>query len=809
MDTFLRDLRYGIRTLLREPGFTILAIGALALGIGATTAMFSVVDAVLLRPLPYKDPEKLVVTLIGPTANGPVSPADFLDFRREARSFERLGAAQAWSITMSGGQRPERLIGLQVSADLFEVLGVPAMLGRTFAEGDDRPGRDQLIILSHALWQRRFGGDAAIIGRTLALEGRTYTVVGVMPPGFRFAPFWITRAELWTPLSLERRVNDRGGRSLRVFGRLKDGVTVAHAQAEMSAIAGRLAAAYPQTNTNIGITVRPLLDKVVSGIRPTLMALMGMVTFVLLIACANVANALLARASGRRREIALRTAMGASRGRVLRQLLTESVLLAVLGASAGVLISFWGVNWLLAVLPAGSLPRQQEITIDLRVLGAALTATLFAGTVTGLVPAMQSIRTSLVEAFQDGAKGATEGVGRKRLRSALVTVEVALALILLAGAGLMGRTMLKLVAIDPGFRVDHLAVADVSLAGTPYAAPEARLAMFRRIRERLASMPGVASVSAINHLPLAGDLWNLGYSIDGRPAPPPGQELSAVYRIVEPGYFATTGVPLLSGREFNAADTAESMRVALINKGMADRQWPGEDPVGRRIHLPGPSREQSPITIVGVVGNARQSDWTSAPDDEVYLALPQRVTEFGLGQLTFLLRTTVEPDPIAAAIPREVSALDRSVPISNNTTMHAVVADELWRERLTAQLTEMFASVALGLAAIGVYALVAYSVTRRTREFGVRVALGATARGVLGLALAEALRPIILGAVLGVGAAIAAARLARSLLFEVTVVDPVAFGGAIVALLVVAFAAAWFPARRASRLDPVAALRRE
>jgi predicted permease len=809
MDTFLRDLRYGIRTFLREPGFTLLAIVALALGIGATTAMFTVVDSVLLRPLPYKDPQKLVVTLIGPTASGPVSPADFLDFRREARSFERLGAAQAWGITLSSGERPERLIGLQVSADLFDVLGVPAMLGRTFAEGDDRPGHDQLLVLSHALWLRRFGGDRSVIGRTLSLEDRAYTIVGVMPPAFRFAPFWITRAEVWTPLSLDRRVNDRGGRSLRLFGRLKGGVTVAQAQAEMSAIAGRLAAAYPQTNTNISITVRPLLDKVVSGIRPTLLALMAMVTFVLLIACANVANTLLARASGRQREIALRTAMGASRARVIRQLLTESVLLAILGAAAGVVLSFWGVKWLLAVLPAGSLPRQQEITIDLRVLGAALAATLFAGVITGLVPAMQSIRASLVQAFQDGAKGATEGGGRKRVRSALVTVEVMLALMLLAGAGLMGRTMLKLTAIDPGFRVDHLAVADVSLAGTPHAAPDARLAMFRRIRERLASLPGVSSVSAINHLPLAGDLWNLGYSIDGRPAPPPGQGLSAVYRIVEPGYFATIGLPLVGGREFTDADTADAMRVAVINKAMADRQWPGEDPVGRRIHLPGPSREQSPITIVGVVANARQSDWTSAPDDEVYLALPQRVTEFGLSAMTFVLRTTVEPKRVAAGIPREIALVDRGVPISSNTTMQTVVADELWRERLTAQLTGIFASVALGLAAIGIYALVSYSVTRRTREFGVRVALGATARGVLVLALTEAFAPVVLGAVLGVSAALAAAQLMRTLLFDVSVVDPLAFGGAVMALLVVALAAAWFPARRASRLDPVAALRRD
>lgn len=809
MDSLLRDLRYAARGLVREPGFTLLAVLALALGIGATTAIFTVVDSVLLRPLPYKDPERLVVTLLGPTASGPVSPADYIDYKKDAQSFVALSAAQAGGVTLSDGDRPERLRSIQVAADLFDLLGVPALLGRTFVNGEDQPGRDQVVVMSHALWQRRFGADRSIVGRAISLEGRPYTVVGVMPPAFRFAPFWVTNAEVFTPLSLAQRLDDRGGRSLRVFARLKDGVSVEQAQAEMTGISNRLARAYPQTNTEIAVTVQPLLDKVVAGIRPTLLAMMAMVTFVLLIACANVANTLLARASGRQREIVLRAAIGASRWQVVRQLMTESVLLAALGAVAGTVLATWGLRWLLAILPAGSLPRQQEIAFDARVLGLALLATATAGIVTGLVPAIQVWRTNLVGVFHDGGKGATEGAGRKRIRRALVVAEVTLALVLLAGAGLMARTMIKLSAVDPGFDVGGIAVASVSLTGTAYADPASRLPMYRRLREQLASMPGVTKVSAINHLPLAGDQWTLGYRIDGRPEPGLRDRLSAVYRVVEPDYFATIGLPIVHGREFTAADRAESMLVAIVNKGMADRRWPNENPVGRRIYLPGPSNVQAPITIVGVAADARQSDWTSAPHDEVYLPLTQRIAERGLAAMTMVVRASVEADRIAAAIPGEVAQLDRTIPVSGNTTMAAIVGEELWRERLTAELTWIFAAIALGLAAIGVYAVVAYSVTRRTREFGVRVALGATRSSVTRLALVEALTPVAIGAVLGMVIAIASARFIQTLLFEVSALDPLALGSAVVALLAIATVAAWIPARRASRLDPLSALRRD
>ena len=809
MDALARDLRFAGRMLVRDPGFTLLAVLALALGIGATTAIFTVVDAVLLRPLPYRNSDRLVVALHGPTASGPVSPADYLDYHRSARSFERLSAAQAWGATLGGGERPERLNGLQVSADLFDLLGVPPLAGRTFVQGDDGPGRDRVVVLSHALWQRRFASDTSVIGRAIPLDGEPFVVVGVMPRGFRFAPFWQTRAEMWVPLSLAKRLDDRGGRSLRLFGRLRDGVTVSAAQAEMTGLAAGLARTHPATNTDLGITVRPLLDKVVSGIRSTLLALLTMVTFVLLIACANVANTLLARASGRQREMAVRTALGARRARLVRQLLTESVLLAFSGAVVGLMFAVWGINWLIALLPPGSLPRQQEVSLDIRVFGVAAVAALITGLATGLVPAFQLARTSISSAFQDGAKGATEGSGRKYIRSLLVTGEVTLALVLLVGAALMGRTMLKLSAVDPGFRADHLAVATVSLAGTPYASAPARDPMFLRVRDRLASLPGVTAVSAINHLPLAGDTWTLGYTIEGRPVPAPGERSAAVYRIVQPRYFGVMDLPLLAGRDFTSADSASAPHVAIVNKAMADRRWPGESPIGRRIMLPGVSNVQTPITIVGVAANARQSDWTAAPDDEVYLAYAQRAGEFGLATLTFVLRTSIDPAAVAAVIPREVAELERSVPVTDAGTMSDVVADELWRERLTAQLTGIFAAVALALAAIGVYAVVAYSVARRTREIGVRVALGATRRHVVLLALGEALRPVVVGAVFGLGIALASPRFVQAFLFDVSAIDPLALAVAVLTLVLVAGCAAWVPARRASRLDPVAALRSE
>jgi putative ABC transport system permease protein len=806
VDTLLRDFRYSLRLLVKEPGFTVLAVLTLALGIGATTAVFTVVDSVLLRPLPYANPERLVVALHGPEASAPVSPADYLDYKKSSRAFSGLAAAQAWGVTLGGGDRPERLDALKISANLLDVLGVPPLLGRGLREGEDGPGHDQVVVLGYSLWQRRFGGDPSIVGRTIALDGHPYTVVGVMPAGFQFAPFWQTRAALWAPLSLADRLDDRAGRSLRLFGRLADHVTPQQAQQDMTAIAARLERTYPRTNTGISITVRPLLDKVVAGIRGTLMALMSMVGLVLLIACANVASAMLARASGRQEEVAVRIALGANPLSIVRQLLTESLTLALAGAAAGLMLAVWGVQWLKLLLPPDSLPRQQDLGFDVRVFAAATLATLAVGLVTGLVPALQAVRRGAGSAWRR-ARGATDDAHRTNLRGLIVGAEVALALVLLVGAGLMGRTLMALAAVDPGFRVDHVAVATVSLSGTPYAEPAARHQMFERVRERLSVIPGVARVSAINHLPLAGDVWTLGYTVDGRPSPPLDARPSAVYRVVEPGYFETMGLRLIAGRDFSSFDREGTPAVAVINEAMAERQWPGEIAVGRRIRLPGPGNVQAPITIIGVASNAVQGDWTSRPADEAYVALAQRSTEFGLATMTFVLRTDADPAVIAAAVPGAVAEIDRGIPVSHAETMEDVAAGELWRQRLTAELTAAFAVIALVLAAIGIFTAVAYAVGRRTREFGVRMALGGTPGHVRAIALRDGLRPVLAGAVVGVGVAVAGARFLSGLVYGIGAIDLLSFAVALAVLLVVAGCAAWVPARRASLQDPVAVLR--
>jgi putative ABC transport system permease protein len=804
----LQDLRYAFRLLRRDPRFSLLAVLALALGTGATTAVFTVVNAVLLRPLPYAKPDRLVVALYGTAGSSPVSPADFLDYRREAQSFSAMAVAQVWSVTLSGGDRAERLDGLSVSGDLFPMLGVSPAIGRGFLTSEDQPGRNQVVLISDRLWRRRFAADPGIVGQTLDLNGLPYTVVGVMPAGFRFAPFWAPKAEVWAPIAIAGRAADRGGQSLRLFARLRDGVTVAQAQAEMSAICARLVREYPATNANLRITVQPLLEKVVSGIRPTLLVLMALVTCVMLMACANVANALLARATGRRQEIALRVAIGAGRAHIVRQLLTESVLLSALGAAAGLALAAWGVHAILAAIPPDGLPRQQDVTFDLRVFAMAWLATLAAGVATGLAPTVQLLRRDPVNPLRQSARGATEG-GRMRVRNVLIAGEVALALVLLVGAGLLGRTMVRLNSVDPGFRIDHLAVASVSLQGTPSAAPEARQATFDRVRGALERLPSVTAVGAINHLPLAGDTWVLGYSIDGRASTAPGQGPRAIYRVIQPGYFSAMGLRLLRGRDISASDTAASTPVAVINQAMANRQFPGGDPIGRRIHLPGPGDMPDPVTIVGVSSNARQGDWTSEPDDEVYVAFAQRSGEFGLTTMTFVVRTSGDPAAVASAIPRVVSSVDRGLAVSDHTTMAAVVADQLWRERLTSALTGAFAVIALGLAAIGVYAVVGYAVARRTREFGVRMALGASRGHVRGLALSDAFGPVTAGIVAGLAVTVACARFMRALVFDVSVLDPVAIAGAATLLVIAAGAAAWLPARRASRLDPTVALRQE
>jgi putative ABC transport system permease protein len=798
----LQDFRFALRSLRHAPGFALAAILTFAIGIGATTAIFTVLHAVLLRPLAYADPDRLVVLLH--EGQFPVSPADFLDYRREVRSYERISAAQAWSATLASGEGAERLPGLQVTADLFRTLGVPAALGRTFVNGEDQPGRDRVVVLSDALWKRRFGGDRGVVGRTVTLDGEPFTVVGVMPPSFRFAPFWATNATLWRPLSLAARSSDRAGRSLRVFARLRDGVTLEQARAEASAVAARLASAFPATNARLGMDVVALREKVVSGVRPTLWLLAATVALVLLIACVNVASLQIVRGAARQKELAVRAALGAARRRLVWQTLAESLTLSAAGGSVGLLLATWLLGFIGALLPAASLPVPDELALDGAVAAFAALLIVLTGVAAGLAPALQLSRANVQETLQDGSRGATEGVRGRGVRRGLLGLELALALALLAGAGLMGRTLLRLQDIDPGFDPRNLLTFTLSLGGTPH--DDARLQYFDRVSQVMAAVPGVMAVSAINHLPLAGDTWRFRIQPEGRPEPRPGEESSATWRLVRTGYFSTMRLGL-RGRDFDSRDRAEGVPVCIVNETMARRHWPGQDPVGRRVGVGTSDRRW--LTVVGVSADARQSEWTGSVPEEIYAPYAQHATEFGSAELSFVVRTAGDPLELATAVQRAAWSVDSSVPISGTATMDRVIADRLWRSRVTALLLGVFAVVALVLAALGVYGVSAYSTSRRTREIGIRVALGARPSQVVSLALRETLAPILGGLAVGCGVALALARLAASLLYGVGPGDPITFVAAPVALGLIALAAAWLPARRASRIDPAVVLRNE
>jgi putative ABC transport system permease protein len=795
-----------MRILAKSPGFAFAAILVLALGIGANSAIFSVVYSVLLKPLPYRDPGRLVVALH--EGKYPVSPADFLDYRAQVHAFEHLAAAQAWSASLAGPDKAEEIPGLQVSADLFTTLGVAPLVGRTFLTGEDQPGAERVLVIGYGLWQRQFGGNPAVVGQTIQLTDRNYTIVGVMPPQFQFAPFWQTQAEMWTPLVLGGRVTDRAGSSLRLFARMRGGVSVAQAQAQMNTVARRLAAAYPTTNANLGIDVMSLHEKVVGAIRPTLLLLLATVVFVLVIACADITNLFLTRAVTRRKEIAVRLAIGASRMRIVRQLAGESLVLALLGGAGGLLLARLSLSLLAAMLPASSLPRQGEVGIDLPVFGFTLLASVVVGLVSGLVPALQASRLDLNVSLKEGGRNATGAGSGRRTRTALVVAQVSLALVLLVCAGLMIRTLRNLNLVDAGFNPRNLLALQVH-APAVYDSAAKRVALYQQVRDKLAALPGVQAVSAINHLPIGGDIWALGYDVVGRPAPPPGQEFGAVYRVIRTGYFETMQIPLLRGRNFTTRDDQRSPVVVMINEVMARQQWPGENPVGREILLREPGQAPVPMTIVGVVKNVIQSDWTGAPDHEMYLPYLQRPDAFGLTALTFVVRTTTRAEALAKSSEAAVRDIDRNIPLSQVETMQRVIADKLWRSRVTAMLLAVFAAIALALAAIGIYGVISYGVRERTREIGIRVALGGTQSDILRMVMIASLKPVLAGVALGACLAIAASRLVTALLYQVTGTDLPTYLCVILALVMTGILASCLPAWRAVKADPLIALRHE
>ena len=798
MQTLWQDLRYCVRSLAKSPGFAVLAILALGLGIGANTAIFSVVNGVLLRPLAYGDPGRLVVILH--EGQSPVSPDDYLDWRRQSRSFQQMGAAQVWSAALTGRDNAEELPGMQVSPNMFSILGVPPLRGRTFEAGDDQPARGHVAVLSYQLWQRRFGADPKIVGREIKLNGESYTVNGVMPESFHFAPFWATNVDVWVPLLLDKRLNDRGGRSLRIFARLRDGVPLQQAQADIDVICRRLAQQYPATNTDMTAQVTPLQEKVVANIRPTLLVLLGTVGFVLLIACSNVANLMLVRANGKKKETAVRLALGSSRWRVIRQSLVESLLLSVAGAAVATVIASWGIAGLLASLPAESLPRLDEVGIDKIVLAFTALIALLTGVVCGLAPALRAFRTDLQESLKSGGRGSTAGRSEHRTRALLVISEVALALVLLVGAGLMLRSFQQLQAVDPGFDPHHLLTLEVAAGGKAYRTGPSRIRFFEQLRPRLEALPGVESVSLINHLPISGDIWTLGIIIYGRPDPPPGQQPTAAYRVVQPGYFATMKIPMLQGRDFDNHDIRDTTPVAIVNEVLAKRHWPGENAIGQRLRL-----GANWMTIVGIIKNVKQTDWTENPDDEIYL--PYAQSDAGFSFMTVVMRAHGDPLALRKPVEEQVRSLDKDVPIAHVQSMEQVIADKLWRGRLAMTLLGLFAAVAVSLAALGIYGAISYSVSQRTGEIGIRMALGARSSDVLRMILLQGLAVVGVGITVGLFGAWILTRTLGSLLYGVTARDPVTFIAVPIILIALSVVACCLPALRASRVDPVTALK--
>jgi len=811
IETLMQDVRHGVRAMWRTPVFTITAVVVLALGIGANTAIFSVVDAVLLKPLAYRDSGRLVTILMN--GEDPVSAANYIDWRDQSHSFTAMGAAEYWSPNVTGDGAPaEHIEGLKVTQNVFPMLGIEPMLGRLFVEGEDKDGADREVILSYRLWQRRFSSDPNVLGKPVLLDGTAYVVVGVMPPGFQFTPFWATHAEAWAPNAFGERIHDRGGNNLRIFARLKDGVSLAQARAEIAGITGRLEQQFPATNRNVVVT--PLKERVVGHIETPLLVLLGAVGFVLMITCANVAHMLLARAATRRKEVALRAALGARRGRLIRQFLTESLLLGGLGGALGLALAILGTRVLIAMSP-GNVPRVQTVSVDGHAALFLLAATILTSVGFGLVPALQASSVNVNDLLKEGARGTGEGFRKSRLRSLLVISEFALALMLLIGAGLMIRTFAALQAVDAGFNPHNVISMMVSVAGSKEADGGRRTVFYHQLLERVRSLPGVEFAGAINHLPLAGDTWGWSFLIEGRAKPRPGETPTAIYRIVTPGYFETMRLPLIRGREVTEADTVNAPGIVMINERAAQEFWPGEDPIGKRISFDDDkANPRTWLTIIGVSRNAKQEDWVASPFPEVYLAAFQNKEFLSspksyMAYITVVARTAGDPVSVATAMKEAAWSFDRNLTVSQVVTMEGVVAEATAQPRFEMLLLSIFAGVALVLASVGIYGVISYSASRRTHEIGVRISLGATRTQVLLLIARQGMYLALVGSLAGIAGSLLLSRIMAKLLYGVQPTDPATFAVVASVLGVVAVLACYLPARRAMRVDPVAALRCE
>lgn len=818
METLLQDLRFAGRTLLKQPAFTLIAILTLALGIGANTAIFSVVDSVLLAPLPFRHAERLMMIWasnpelarkVGLPDKLPVSPATFYDWKT-AGSFEKMAMVTADRLNLTGVGEPEQIPAVGVSGEFFQALGTPALLGRTLLPEDDDKGKRATVLLSHSFWQSRFGGDRGIVGRTVHLDGVPLTVVGVMPPEFAFprggempAGFgFAARPEVWVPMALppERR-QSRGNRGQLAIGLLKPGVSIPTAQAEMNAIADRIEKLFPASDKGWRPRVDPLPEQLVGDIRPALLILLGAVGLVLLIACVNVANLLLAQAAARQKEIAVRTALGAGRGRMVRQLLTESALLAFAGGAVGLLLAYWGLRAFALWIP-DDVPVARDLALDPRVLLFTLGVVLLTGALAGLAPALQMTRPDLAESLRDGTRAGSGTARGGRTRSALVVIETAVAVLLVVGAGLLIRSFARLTDVDPGFRPEGVLSFQVPLPESKYGEDPQQAAFTSALLERLRALPGVDAAGMISDLPLSGSEEIEGLVIEGRPRPNQLSETPlADFRQASPGYFEALGVRLIRGRTFAEGDGDKAPRVAVVDETMVRTYFPGTDGIGRRFSFDGP--KESWITIVGVVGNVRNSGLHVDPRPQVYVPQAQRPTS----SQYFVLRAKRDPRLLIAEARAAVAAIDRDQPVARVLPMARVVSESMAGRRFNMVLLGVFAALALVLAAVGIYGITSYSVAQRTREMGLRMALGAQPWTVLKLVLREAGSLALIGLAAGLVLAFAATRVMASLLFNTGATDPATFASVAAALALVSLFAAWVPGRRATRVDPMVAMR--
>jgi putative ABC transport system permease protein len=800
MGTLLQDVRYALRVLLARKGFTAVAVTVLALGIGASSTMFSVLNTVLLRPLPYPDPDRLLMVWEHSSRIGrfSVSVPNFVDWRNEARSFEHLGAFTRATYNLTEGDEPKRLSGLAVTNGFLEALTVRPLLGRTFTREEERPGAGKVVVLGEDLWRSQFGGAPDVAGRTVSLGGEPYTVIGVLS-STNTLPRGI---QLWTPLTVDLEHEHRGAHYLAVVGRLEDGVTRQGAEAEMKGLASRLEKQYPDTNTGWTVETIPVLEQVVARVRPALLILFGAVALVLLIACANVANLLLARATSRHKEIAVRIALGAGRWRLVRQLLTESLVLSGLGGLLGLGIAAWGLDVLVSLGPE-SLPRIGELGLDWRVVDFTLGVSLLTGVVFGLVPALQTTRPGLSEELKEGGGKTTEGRRRHRLRSALIVAEVGVALVLLIGAGLLMKSFSLLYRVDPGFDARGVVTLKLALPDTKYKEEAQQAEFFRQLQREIGALPGVEAVGAVDGLPMSNSGNILSYLVEGRPVPEPGQEVSSAIHSVGAGYLKAMSIRLLRGRDLTEDEAWTQSDVVLVNESMAKRNWPNEDPLGKRLTFGDPNGPW--LTVVGLVNDVRHSSLNDEPGPETYLPYQR----FATGEMAYTIRTSLPPSALVGPIRERIRQLDANLPVFDVSTMEQVLGLSLSRERFQLTLLTLFAAVALGLAAVGLYGVMAYSVTERTREVGIRMALGARASDVLRLILGQGLRLVLIGLGLGALAAAGLTRVLQSSLYGVSATDPVVFLGVALVLCAVALLAVYMPARRATRVDPMVALRHE